>query len=373
MKPSIIFAVTNDLSYDQRMTRICTTLAKNDFKVLLVGREKSNSIPLVKMPFQQYRLKMWFEKGKLFYLEYTIRLFWLLLRKPTHFIGSIDLDTLLPCFLIAKIRRKPIIFDAHEYFTETPEVTHRPFVKFIWQGLANFIIPRLRYAYTVSNSLQSLFSKQYGIPFDLIRNITTLSETFFSESTITLDKPALLYQGVLNEGRGLEMIIEAMSQLPNFHLYLAGEGDISDKLRKMVATLGLEDNVHFLGLVPPILLKEITRQATIGLNLLENRGLSYYYSLANKTFDYIHEGLPALHPDFPEYKKLNEEIKTGVLVKDLTVDSLVAAILALYNDADRYGQLKANCLTAKQLFNWQREEQKLIAFYQSVLLKESTI
>ncbi len=76
MKPKqIILTVTNDLSYDQRMQRISTTLVKIGYDVLLVGRKRSLSIPLKTMPFEQKRLRCWFNKGKLFYIEYNIRLF----------------------------------------------------------------------------------------------------------------------------------------------------------------------------------------------------------------------------------------------------------------------------------------------------------
>ena len=148
MKRKILFTVTNDLSYDQRMIRIATTLAQNGFDVSLIGRIKKQSISLGNEPFQQKRLGVFFSKGKLFYLEYNLRLFFFLLKNRFDIVGSVDLDTLLPCFLVAKIKRKPIVFDAHEYFTEVPEVVNRPFTKGIWKLVGKLIIPRLKYAYT---------------------------------------------------------------------------------------------------------------------------------------------------------------------------------------------------------------------------------
>jgi hypothetical protein len=44
----IYFTVTNDLVYDQRMQRICTSLAENDFDVVLIGRKLGHSLPLEK-------------------------------------------------------------------------------------------------------------------------------------------------------------------------------------------------------------------------------------------------------------------------------------------------------------------------------------
>ena len=76
-------------------------------------------------------------------------------------------------------------------------------------------------------------------------------------------------------------------------LWLVGEGDLSVKLRELVKSYKLDQKVKFKGYLKPTELPEITAKATIGLNLLENTSLNYYYSLANKAFDYIQAEIPA--------------------------------------------------------------------------------
>jgi hypothetical protein len=98
----IIFTVTNDLNHDQRMIRICTALAAN-YDVHLIGRVLPHSKPIVNQSFTQHRLNVWFQKGKLFYAEYNIRLFFFLLKKQFDMVCGIDLDTILPCYLVSKI------------------------------------------------------------------------------------------------------------------------------------------------------------------------------------------------------------------------------------------------------------------------------
>ena len=96
----ICFTVTNDLTYDQRMQRICRSLSKNGFQVLLTGRKRKFSIPLNNEKYIQKRIPCFFEKGKLFYTEYSIRLFFTLLFTEFDIICAIDLDTILPLSLI---------------------------------------------------------------------------------------------------------------------------------------------------------------------------------------------------------------------------------------------------------------------------------
>ena len=94
------------------------------------------------------------------------------------------------------------------------------------------------------------------------------------------DKRILLYQGAVNIGRGIEWIMAAMPYLPDCHLVVAGVGDIFQQLKREAADAKLE-NVTFLGRVEPSILHCLTSSAALGLSLLENRGLNYYYSFPN--------------------------------------------------------------------------------------------
>lgn len=364
MKGRICFSVTNDLNYDQRMIRICTSLAKQGYEVLLVGRQKQNSPPLAKHSFKQKRLRCWFQSGAAFYIEYNVRLFLFLLWVPVDIYCAIDLDTILPNLLASKLRSKARVYDAHEYFTEVPEVVRRPNIQQIWTRIGNWAIPQFRYCYTVGDALAKIMSKKYGPTFQVIRNVPVRSQNLIEQpptSTFTL-----LYQGVLNEGRGLEVLIRAMKALPEVELWLAGEGDLSQVLRGLTTDLQLHQQVKFMGYLDPEELRKLTPQAHLGLNLLENTGLSYYYSLANKTFDYIQAGLPSLQMDFPEYRALQEKYEVFHLLKNLSVPSVVEAINKIRSSPDHLSTLKTNCQKASLALNWEKEEKKLWQFYAQI-------
>jgi len=362
--PHIICTVTNDLTYDRRMQRICRSLVKGGYRVTLVGRQRLDSEPLRKESYEQLRLRCRYNKGKLFYLDYNWRLLRYLLSHPFDIVNAVDLDTLLPGFWASRIKKKACVYDAHEYFTEVPEVVRRPLVKRTWELAARLTIPRLRYAYTVGPALAEALQQHYNTPFAVIRNVP-LQEKATPEANPS-GAPVILYQGALNEGRGLEYAVKAMVHLKEAELWLAGEGDLSASLRYLVRDLGLEDRVHFLGFILPENLKLITQQASIGLNLLESRGLSYYYSLANKAFDYIQAGVPSIHMAFPEYRRINEQQRVFHLIHELTVDSVRLAIERLLQDQAYYHQLQQNCLSAREIYTWEQEEAALLDFYGNV-------
>ena len=273
---------------------------------------------------------------------------------------AVDVDTIIPNFIVAGIKGKKGAFDAHEYFSEVPEVVNRPLVKKVWQWVEHKFIPNADIATTVSESLSEVFGKEFGVPFLTIWNVPLLDENVMPK-----EGEYLLYQGALNKGRGLEQLIEAMKGI-DMPLKIAGEGDLSEVLRKQVKELGLQDKIEFLGFVEPGKLDGITAKAYIGLNLLEKNGLSYYYSLANKFFDYMHYGVPSINMNFPEYEMINNKYRISILLDNLTSDNIVKAVNELVVDKEFYKQLQDNCMEARRRYNWQQEEDKLLNLYQKI-------
>ena len=362
----IIATVTNDLTTDQRMIRICSSLSRAGHEVTLVGRELPDSKPLTERPFGQKRFRLFFQKGKFFYFEYNLRLFFFLLFQKIDSVHAVDLDTLLSAILVCRLRRKKCVYDAHEYFTEVPEVVERPGVKKAWEWVADFCIPKVTAAMTVCESLSKIFEEKYRMKFTVVRNVPFRkplpNPKEFSENKTKI----LLYQGVLNDGRGLEEIIEALPEIPNVELWLAGEGDLSEKLREMVEELELTDRVEFFGRLKPEQLGEVTIRADLGLNLLKNKGLNYYYSLANKAFDYIQAGLPSLNMAFPEYEILNEKHSTFVLLPDLRKETIVNVVHQIFSDEKKYRSMVENCRKAAPILVWEKEEKILLDLYEGL-------
>jgi glycosyltransferase involved in cell wall biosynthesis len=364
----LFFTVTNDLNYDQRMHRICTTLSDAGYDVTLVGRVLPTSLPTKERPFRQIRLRCWRHKGFAFYAEFNVRLLFFLWKNDFDAVCSIDLDTLPAGCMATLTKGKPRVFDAHEYFTEVPEVTHRPLVKLFWSGVERLFLPFYRHAYTVGPALARIFSQQHGIAFRVVRNVP-FPQTATTTARTEPGKKILLYQGALNEGRGLETLIDAVPLLPpHIELWLAGEGDLSQTLRTRAQNAG--ERVRFLGFVDPETLKEITREAWLGLNLLENKGLSYYYSLANKFFDYVQTNVPIITMNFPEYAALNQQHEVAILLDNLDVATLAKTIVDLDNHPDQYLFLQKNCQKAALEWHWEKEKQTLLEVYEQVMRDE---
>ena len=59
--------------------------------------------------------------------------------------------------------------------------------------------------------------------------------------------PLLLSMGRLHEAKGQDVALEALTQIPDAWLWIAGAGPLEGKLKAMAAALGIENRVRFLG------------------------------------------------------------------------------------------------------------------------------
>ncbi len=361
-KATIFFVVTTDISYDQRMIRICTSLAQAGYNITLTGRTMKSSIPLTELPFKQNRINCIFEKGKLFYVEYNIRLFCFLLFKKMDCIGAIDLDTILPCLFISKIKKIKRVYDAHELFCEMKEIVTRLPIYKMWKKIEKFAVPKFKSGYTVNKPIADEFKNMYGVDYWVIRNIALLRPLPPS----TKSEKFILYQGAVNEGRSFETLIPAMKEV-DCKLVICGDGNFMQQARQLVKDNGLAEKIILKGKIAPDELLNITRQAYIGITLFDDKGLSNYYSLANRFFDYLHAGIPQLCVDYPVYHEINSEHEIAVLVNDISATNLAAQLNNLLHNEVLYTALQQNCIKAREILNWQAEEKKLVEFYHTLL------
>ncbi len=358
----IVFTVTNDLSFDQRMHRIASCLAENGYQVRLVGVRKKHSIPFHSTLYQTNRLSCFFLKGPAFYLEYNIRLLFFLLFTKSDIICAIDLDTILPCYLASAILSKKRVYDAHEFFTEQKEVLSRPAIKSIWESIESFAVPRFKNGYTVNSELAKLFAEKYGVKYQIIRNI---SFSYPLENIDNQHNIFILYQGAVNEGRCFEQLIPAMKWV-NAPLIIAGDGNFMNQTKKLIQFYKLEKKITLLGLVEPKELKKLTQQAYIGLTLFEPNGINQYYSLANRFFDYMMAGTPQICVNYPLYQAINDKHHFALLIPDTHPLTIGDALNKLLEDNVLYKGLRQNCLEARKELNWQNESKKLVEFYNTL-------
>ena len=357
----VIVTVTNDLSTDQRVAKVCNTLFNNNFDVLLVGRKLKKS-KFLKRKYKTKRFNLYFNSGFLFFTEYNFRLFFFLLFTKKDILLANDLDTLLPNYLIGKIQRKRIVFDSHELFPEIPELVNRPIVKKIWLSLEKWLIPKLHNNYTVCDSISNFYKNNYLSNFETIMNLPTKKEV--EKGAFSFDtnaKKIILYQGAINIGRGLENLVETMKFLEHHLLVIIGDGDIYTSLKESISSKNLNNKVVLLGEIAPKELHKLTPLADLGISLEEDLGLNYRFALPNKIFDYIQAEVPILVSNLPEMSAIVTKYNVGAIVKS-TFPELLANQIKQVLKKDFTKELK----TAKEKLIWEKQEDKLLAIFNNL-------
>ncbi len=361
MAKRIIFTVTNDLTYDQRMHRICRTLADAGIDVLLTGRKRKDSVPLKQEKFRQKRIRCWFTRGKWFYAEYNIRLFIFLLFRKSDVICAIDLDSILPCLYVSRLKQVRRVYDAHELFTGLKEVVTRPSVYNTWMRIEKKTVPRFPHGYTVCESIAEELKRRYGVQYETIRNVPMWQPV----NPVLQTEKIVVYSGAVNEARAFESLIPALKEI-DAKLLICGTGNFMVQLKKLIADHQVAEKIELKGMLQPDALWQVLHSAKIGVALAENNGLNQYYALPNKFFDYIQAGLPQVTMNFPEYRKINEVYRVAILIDEPDPSKIAEAVNKLLNDDVLYRELQQNCLKAAEVLCWEQEEKKLLAFYQKI-------
>lgn len=363
----VVVSVTNDISHDQRVQRACSVLQEHGYSVLIIGRRRKWS-KNIRLPFRTFRFRLFFNSTVLFYADYNLRLFFKLLFTRADLLWSNDLDTLLPNYLVSRIRRIPLVYDSHEYFCHVPELLHRPAVRNFWLMIERSIFPKLMHVVTVNDSIADQYNKEYKKRPIVIRNMSSRERASKALQTLTsrehLGLPSagaiLILQGTgININRGAEEAILAMQFVKDATLVFIGGGDAWDYLRQFAIDQGLQDRVLFFQRQPYEIMLQYTAHADLGLSLDKPDNPNYIFSLPNKIFDYLQAGIPTLASDLPEVRAVVEGYGIGAIVEDHDPKKIAEAINLMLEDERAQIQRKLAIQSAQKVLSWENESKKL--------------
>ena len=425
MKKVTMF-VWNHFTNDARVNRECTTLADNGYDVNLIAindpknpaisayEEISNTFKVHRVKRYPWLLQAYQDHGKkfllvvagvqvviipsLFYISFTLMAAYLLslvvaagmikfkkIRKwfingaiITRMIvkGYIqnadiyhanDLNTLPQAIVCSKLRLKPkpLIYDSHEVQSDRTGYNPKT-IKSIESFMLKFVDQMI-----VENHTRAKYNEDiYGF---YPKTLYNYSEKYNIEEKpqinlhkkigINEDEKILLYQGGLQQGRGLELLIEAMDEIKEGHLLFIGGGKLTQPLKEQAEASKQADRIHFLDKVPFQELPSYTREAYLGFQVLQNICFNHYSASSNKLFEYMMAHVPVISCDFPEIKKVVEETNTGLVVDSHNASEIANAVNQLVKDTSLRNQLSENTKQAKEIYNWNNEKSKLLEVY----------
>lgn len=349
--------VSNDLTYDQRVSKICDSLQHKNWEVRLIGVLKSGSSPLQRN-YSTQRLNVFFSKGPLFYFMLNVRMFFYLLFHKTDVIWANDLDVLWPAVLMKKLRGTKVIYDSHEYFTEAEGLTGRDRIKAIWTRIEERCIPHVDLFITVNESIASIYRKKYSREVFVQRNMPVLLKDESEREVLFEVKTVVLQGAYIDPDRGGMELVEAFQYLEGIQLLIVGAGRDLENIKRRIIELHLEEKVKVLPRMSYFDLKKLTQRVHLGVSLDKPLHLNYTLSLPNKLFDYIHAGVPVLVSNLVEPARIVNEYHVGEVVEEVTPKVIAEGIQKVLNSAS-YNEYRAATKKAKSALHWQADFDRL--------------
>lgn len=365
-KIRIDVSVSNDLLCDNRVDKTCRSLSEYGLEVRLTGKRTKDSPDLNPRPYKYERIKVFFGKNALYYAELNTRLFFKLLFSRQDILWANDLDTLLANFLVSRIKRKPLIFDSHEHFTQVPELKNNPFAQKVWTKIEKFCVSGLKYVVTVCNPIKEYFKDRYGVEAVVVRNMPLKRKRQDAFTPAEEKENVVVWQGAVNVERGLEELCEAFKWI-NAKLYIIGQGDIRDELERHVEKEGLGERIRFFGRLPFEEMMSLAEKAKLGVSIDKDTNMNYAVSLPNKIFEYIHCSVPILASPLREIKPIIEKYETGEFIRSYDSKDLSMQINGLISDNEKLNRYAENCRSASEDLTWQKEEKKIFGLIDRVL------
>lgn len=225
----------------------------------------------------------------------------------------------------------------------------------------------------VNRSIAEEYDQRYGILPRVVRNCASPPSADSPErdirdlAGIPAGTRVVLYQGGFGVGRGLDVALAAMRDVPSdIHLVMLGYGPLEAHLRSTAAELGLGDRVHIVPAVPPEELLSYTASADAGLIPYQPVSKNNYYSLPNKCFEYTSVGVPLIVSDLPELRRVAVDGGCGVTYDSYDPASLSVAISkVMHPSMHQTFRLGAEAFGAAN--SWEREREVLVGAFSEAL------
>ncbi|MCD4708237.1 MAG: glycosyltransferase family 4 protein [Candidatus Sabulitectum sp.] len=290
-----------------------------------------------------------------------------------------DLDTLQICGSVAAKRNSKLVYDSHELWLESSRylIATHPVNRLRLKRIEQRYVPKADAVIAVTPMRGKKMRQMYP-SMKILEIVENAPEKLIELPTsgrlraminAAPDTVIALYQGVLCPERGLEELLSAakLTTDPAVRFVIIGMDTWNGTLQEMALNMGLKDRVVFIPPVPSEELPEITVDADIGFILFRNTCLNHYYSLPNKLYEYMMAGVPIVSSDFPELKRVLNEVKSGITVDPDSPESISNAVDKLAGDPAMRKRMKKNGRAAAlDKYNWEPQSDLLRSLYRKL-------
>jgi glycosyltransferase involved in cell wall biosynthesis len=380
MKKRVLMLLANGFDPDPRVHREACSLVNFGYEVTILAWDRQGKLPRVEIVDGIYveRIPVLSTYGRgttqlPLLLYFWMRLIRIGMKGCWDLIHCHDFDTLPPGWLIGKLRRLPVVFDAHESYHEMLAPNVSSTIKKAIASAERLFVRRVDMLITVGSILEAEYQRRGARATCVVGNWKPIDEFQVPEAqtacgrkklNIPQDSLIVSYIGFLEQDRGLFELIEAVQEDLSVHLILGGKGTLESTIKSKTSG---HDNITFLGFVSPHLIPLYTAIADVVYYCLHGDFGNNKYSAPNKLFEALAGGRAIITGNVGEIARIVQEEKCGICLPEISPASLLGAFQTLRNQA-LLADYKHNALLAgRRVYNWSNAEQTLWEAYVTVL------
>lgn len=405
MKKKILIIVHNDLFTDQRVLKQCASLSKKyitkviclekglnyNFKEILpqckvdkvnffinkkIGDgNKKFSTKSRKTPNKHFLYKQVISlfynkhiKNKIRHIFFNLKFIYKFTTSLIHYKPDVvhyhDINTYFLVIFSKLFSNAKNIYDVHEVNTSREGYRKSKITYYFENFLCRFADQII-----ITNELRKkFFLKLYKIKckIEIIYNYPIITKVRKARFLKEKNKKIFIYQGGFSIGRNLITIAKLAFLNPKANFHMIGFGDLANKLRKYKKENNI-NNLIILDKKTPAELLNITQQADVGLQILENTCFNHYSADSNKIYEYLHANLAIVGSNFPLIKKIIKKNKVGLIVDPTNFNQINDAIKRLINNPNLIQKFKNNSKLCSHKYAWKSEKKKLYKIYNQLL------
>lgn len=359
---NIVLVRSNSSIYDPRVGKIARSLSKN-YSLMILGWNRegisSEKISNSTMNLKLFPLKAPFGKASLvLYLPFFwIWIFFKLVAIRPLVVHACDLDTIFPSYLYKTIFKKKLVFDVFDRYAMA------------------LIPPKFKLLYNLVNSLEEILCSKSDILIVVAENILETFKKYPKNHIIIRNCPekydverkskekilTLVYTGIIVKNRGLERITDAIKNLVDVRLVIAGR-NIDQEFLNQILELS---NVEYKGIMSHTASLELEANSDVMMILYDLAIPINKVANPNKTFEAMMFGLPVITNVTPT---LVNEVGCAIFVDYNDLEEIKSAIIRLRDDDELRKRLGDNGHNAfEQKYNWDVMEKELYKVYERLL------
>jgi glycosyltransferase involved in cell wall biosynthesis len=309
----------------------------------------------------------------LYYVRLYSKMFWRAVFSRFDAVHCHDLDTLPLGFVLGKLRRTPIVYDAHESFPDMLEGSVPPAVQRALVRVENALIRRIDLLITVGEKLRQHFVARGACRSVVVGNWKRLSDFSRSPGQVTevrrqlgIPPEALVVVCItqLLRDRKIEELLRAVEASPGVYLLIGGKGVLDDMVALAAAA---NPRIQFLGFVSGKRIADYTCAADVVYYGFDPRNPNARFSAPNKLFEALAAGRPLITGNFGEIADVVRDARCGIVLQEYSVAEIQNAFTALADPARRKEMSDDAAAVGRASMNWEKGEDTLRQEYTALM------